>query len=192
MRAQSRKADAKSCRHLRVRASKPSTQNGRQRVQKVGKCGQLMGMISWPTKWLHLSLWSNRNSSCASSNLCVHIYCKWMRVFGCEYLPASLYLTSSAPYRHTKLESPFPSFFHFLSLMCYVFTGCLTQPNYGPVLVTESILVLALLFLLSVQLLSICWPCSIYLLKTGLCVCFSVMSGSTLCLTNDPIQRNND
>lgn len=105
------KADAKSCRHLRMRASKPSTQNGRHREQKVGKCVQLMGMISWPTTWLQL--WCNRKSSCASSNLCVHMYCKCVCVVGCEYLPTSLYLTSSAPYRHTKLESPVPSLLSF-------------------------------------------------------------------------------
>lgn len=105
------KADAKSCRHLRMRASKPSTQNGRQREQKVGKCVQLMGMISWPTTWLQL--WCNRKSSCASSNLCVHMYCKCVCVFGCSFVPTSLYLTSSAPYRHTKLESPVPSLLSF-------------------------------------------------------------------------------
>lgn len=121
---------------------------------------------------------------------CVHIYCTCMCVSGCKYLPTSLFCTSAAPHRHTKLESPFASFFHFLSFLYYVFTGCLTQPNHGPALVTESILVLALLFILRVQLVFICRPCSIYLLKTELCVCFSMMSGLTLFLTNDPIQRN--
>lgn len=55
--------------------------------------------------------------------------------------------------------------------MCYVVTGCLTQPNNGPALVTESILVLALLFLLRVQLVFICMLALFYISAENWTVC---------------------